>query len=322
MNLRLGLSFCLIIASSMLAASPAISAAQTTGATQESIAVQTGLGAGQLPEAPLPQIDTAQLPQDTAQLQQIDTAETEVRPTSTGGQTDAQKSDHDKAADQIKAQEQQRVLGVVPTFNITYLGDATVSMTAKQKFGLVLRSQVDPISFATPFFIAGYDEIFNDNKHFGWGVEGFAKRTGAAYLDSFNGAMIGNAILPSILHQDPRYYRMGHGSVKRRFLYAVATSVICKHDNTGKWEPNYSNVLGNISAGAISTLYYPQSNSSAGLAISNGLVVTAEGAIGAVFDEFWPDLSRRWLHKDPSHGIDARLKEEDQARKNPANVVR
>jgi hypothetical protein len=299
MNLRLSLNLCLVIASSMLVASPAISSAQ------ESSSDQTQLAAEQLPEAPLPQNQVA---------------EEEVRPQSADGQANAQKSDHDKAAEQIKAQEQQRVLGVVPAFNITYLGDATVSMTAKQKFGLVLRSMTDPVAFATPFFIAGYDEIFNDNKNFGWGAEGFAKRTGAAYLDSFNGAMIGNALLPSILHQDPRYYRMGHGSAQRRLLYSVGTSFICKHD-TGRWEPNYSNVVGNIAAGEISTLYYPKSNSSAGLAISNGLVVTAEGAIGAVFNEFWPDLSRKWLHKDPSNGMDARLREEDTARKNASHGV-
>jgi hypothetical protein len=80
-------------------------------------------------------------------------------------------------------------------------------------------------------------------------------------------------------------------------------------------------VAGNIAAGAISTLYYPQSNSNSGLAISNGLVVTAEGAIGAVFNEFWPDASRRWLHKDPTNGLDERLREADGARRNAANGV-
>ena len=75
-----------------------------------------------------------------------------------------------------------------------------------------------------------------------------ASGLGAAYLDTFDSNMIGNGILPALLHQDPRYFRMGHGSVTHRLLYAIAAAVICKHDNTGKWEPNYSNVLGNIAS--------------------------------------------------------------------------
>ncbi len=108
-----------------------------------------------------------------------------------------------------------------------------------------------------------------------------------------------------LLHQDPRYFRLGHGSVPHRLLYATSTAVICKHDNTGKWEPNYSNVLGNVASGALSNLYYPGSNSGVGLTISNGMIQTAEGAIGAIFQEFWPDISRKLFHKDPTHGIDA-----------------
>ena len=226
-----------------------------------------------------------------------------------------QKRDNQTADEQIKVQEQQRVLGVLPTFNVTYLGDATVSMTAKQKFALAFHTVTDPVAFVMPFAVAGYHEALNDNKGFPWGVKGLGERAGAAYLDSFNGIILGNAVLPSILHQDPRYYRLGHGSTLRRLSYAAATSFICKHDKTGKWEPNYSNVAGNIAGGAISNLYYPSNDSGAGLAISNGMIVTAEGALGAVFDEFWPDISRKLFHRDPSNGLDATLKAADKANK-------
>ena len=127
--------------------------------------------------------------------------------------------------------------------------------------------------------------------------------------------MIGNAILPSILRQDPRYYRMGHGTAAHRILYAAATSFICKHDGTGKWEPNYSNVGGNITAGALSNLYYPSGDTGVGHTIATGFVVTAEGAIGAEFDEFWPDISRKMFHKDPTHGLDAEMKAADAKKK-------
>ncbi len=135
------------------------------------------------------------------------------------------------------------------------------------------------------------------------------------YLDAFDGTMIGNGFLPALLHQDPRYFRLGHGSATHRLLYAMSTSVICRHDNTGKWEPNYSNVGGNMISGALSTLYYPPNDSGIGLTIGNGLIVTAEGTIGGVFQEFWPDISRKFLHKDPTRGLDAEAKAADQAAK-------
>jgi hypothetical protein len=214
------------------------------------------------------------------------------------------KSQREKAQEQLKEEEKQRVMGVVPSFNVTYHNDA-VSLSAKQKMDLAFHTTFDWATIAGAFGIAGYHEVANDLSGFSWGPKGYFERAGAAYLDTFNGTMIGNGILPAVLHQDPRYFRMGHGRVSHRMLYAVSAAFICKHDNTGKWEPNYSNVLGNIASGAISNLYYPGSNSGIGLTISNGMIQTAEGAIGAIFQEFWPDISRRYFHKDPTHGLDA-----------------
>jgi hypothetical protein len=229
-------------------------------------------------------------------------------------QSDAEKSQREKAEEQIKEQEKQRVVGIIPSFNTSYRSDA-VSLTAVQKLRLAFRSATDPVIFASAFLVAGYHEALDDDQGFRWGIEGYGRRTGAAYLDSFNGDMIGNGFLPALLHQDPRYFRLGHGAARHRVLYALATNVICKHDNTGKWEPNYSNVLGNIASGAISNLYYPASNTGIGLTISNGLIVTAEGGVGSLFQEFWPDLSRKWFHKDPTHGLDAQARAKDQAAK-------
>ena len=121
---------------------------------------------------------------------------------------------------------------------------------------------------------------------------------------------------PIILHQDPRYFRLGHGKVSHRLFYAIATSFICKHDNTGKWEPNYSNVGGNIISGALSNFYYP-SESKSGFAqtIEAGLTVTFEGTFGATLQEFWPDISRKLFHKDPTNGLDAKARAADEAKK-------
>lgn len=236
-------------------------------------------------------------------------------------QSDAEKSQREKADEQLKEQERQRTLGIVPAFNVSYRQDA-VSLTAGQKMKLAFRSSIDPVTFAGAALVAGYHEALDDDTGFGWGAEGYGKRAGAAYLDAFNGTMIGNGILPSILRQDPRYFRLGHGSPTHRLLYALASNVICKHDNAGKWEPNYSNVGGNIIAGAISNLYYPAQNSGVGQTFSNGMIVTAEGGIGSVFQEFWPDISRKFLHRDPTHGLDAQARALDAQEKQAAKDAR
>lgn len=163
--------------------------------------------------------------------------------------------------------------------------------------------------------VAGYGEAADSDSGFPWGAKGYGERAGAKYLDAFDGTMIGNGFLPALLHQDPRYFRLGHGSTTHRLLYAISTSVICKHDKTGKWEPNYSNVGGNIISGALSNFYYPGNDSGIGLTIGNGLIVTGEGTIGGVFQEFWPDISRKFFHKDPTRGLDAQRRAADQASK-------
>jgi hypothetical protein len=295
-------------------------------------ALEAGSGpatAAQLPDAPQAQYEIAAAEpqgQPTAPSQTAPPPAPAAPPSPTEGtqgssssqpaaqQPEAEKSQHEKAEEQIKEQEKQRLVGVVPQFNISYRADA-VSMTAGQKMKLALRSTTDPVAFGVAFVVAGYHEAMHDDIGFPWGIKGYGERAGAAYLDAFDGNMLGNGILPSILHQDPRYFRLGHGTFSHRLLYSLATNVICKHDNSHKWEPNYSNVGGNIIGGAISNLYYPPTNSGISQTFSNGLIVTAEGGFGSIFDEFWPDISRKILHKDPTHGLDAQARAADKAKK-------
>jgi hypothetical protein len=115
---------------------------------------------------------------------------------------------------------------------------------------------------------------------------------------------------------------MGHGTFTHRLLYSLATNVICKHDNSGKWEPNYSNVSGNIISGAISNLYYPSGSSGVSQTFTNGFIVTAEGGVGSIFDEFWPDVSRKLFHRDPTRGLDAQARAADKARKDAEKEAR
>jgi hypothetical protein len=194
-------------------------------------------------------------------------------------------SRHDLAEEQIHLQEKQRVLGVFPNFYVTYNWNA-VPLTSKQKFKLALRTAVDPVAFLGAGFAAGIEQAADGYSGYGQGAQGYGKRFGASYTDAFDGTMLGGAVFPSLFHQDPRYFYKGTGTTRSRILYAISTVVICKGDN-GKWQPNYSNLLGSLAGAGISNLYYPSTNrNGAELTIRNALVGSASGAIGALFQEF------------------------------------
>jgi hypothetical protein len=159
---------------------------------------------------------------------------------------------------QVKEQEQQRVLGVIPNFYASYVPNAA-PLTPKQKFELAWRSTIDPVTFVLTGAAAGIQQANNEFSGYGQGAQGYGKRYGASYVDLVSGTFIGSAILPSLLKQDPRYFYKGTGSTRSRILYAIANAVICKGDN-GRWQANYSAVLGSLAAAGISNLYYPASD--------------------------------------------------------------
>lgn len=189
------------------------------------------------------------------------------------------------ATQQVEAEEKQRILGVVPNFYVSYVANAA-PLSARQKFQLAWKSSIDPFNFAISGVQAGVEQAEGTYAGYGPGAEGYGKRYGAAFADGFDSTMIGGAVLPVLFRQDPRYYYRGHGSVASRALYAIATIAICKGDN-GRWEPNYSNVLGNLAAGGISNLYYPASDrAGAELTVNNALIDTALGAFNSLVEEF------------------------------------
>lgn len=201
------------------------------------------------------------------------------------------------AEDQMKVEEQQRVFGVLPNFYVSYVPNAA-PLDAKQKFKLAGRTVVDPFTFVFVAGAAGVEQAQNHFRGYGQGAQGYAKRFGAGYADTVAGTFIGSAILPSLLKQDPRYFYKGTGSTSSRFLYALANAVICKGDN-GRWQPNYSNVLGNLAAGGISNLYYPpQDRDGAGLTLENGAIGIGATAVSNIFQEF---IIRKLTPKAPKN---------------------
>ena len=186
---------------------------------------------------------------------------------------------------QIELAEKQRVLGVFPNFYASYVWDAA-PLTARQKYSMAWRLSVDPVTFASAALTAGAEQAGNGFRGYGFGVAGYGKRFGAAYGDDLTSTLLGQAILPALLHQDPRYFVKGTGTVRSRTLYALANTVMCRGDN-GRWQVNYSNIVGNMASASLSNVYYPTSSRhGAGLTIENSLLSTASGAAGNLLQEF------------------------------------
>ena len=202
------------------------------------------------------------------------------------------------AQEQIKDQEKQRVLGIVPNFYASYVPDAA-PLTPKQKFELAWRSSVDPFTFAAVGFVAGIDQAGNGFSGYGQGAQGYAKRYGATYGNVVLGTFLGSAVMPSLLKQDPRYFYKGSGSKRSRLLYALASPFYCKGDN-GRWQPNYSYVVGNFAAAGIANFYYPANDRGMGMVAQTALIRLGENAAASVFQEFVVrELSRKISNRAP-----------------------
>lgn len=188
------------------------------------------------------------------------------------------------ATEQIRSEEKQRVFGVLPNFYSSYIWDAA-PMTSRQKFGLAAKATVDPTEFLGAGIAAGAQYYFQVFPGYGYGASGYAKRYAAAYGDGAITRMLGSAALPSILHQDPRYFYKGTGSKKSRALYAMSRAVVTRGDN-GKSEPNYSHIAGALMGGAIAMAYHPAADRGAGLIFMNVGIDTAGNAVQGLIREF------------------------------------
>lgn len=217
------------------------------------------------------------------------TAKSEVRVTAT---------QQEIATEQFRQEEKQRVLGVIPNFYVTYVPNAP-PLSTKRKFSLALKTSIDPATFVLTGIWAGIQQGNDTFDGYGQGAQGYAKRYAANYADGFISTMLGGAVLPSLLKQDPRYFYKGTGTIRSRVLYAMAMSVMCKGDN-GHWQVNYSGILGSLAAGGISNLYYPASaRDGAALTFENALLGIAGDAAQNLLQEF---LIRKLTPKVPNYG--------------------
>jgi hypothetical protein len=205
-----------------------------------------------------------------------------------------QRTEEDEAALQKKEQS-QRLLGVAPLFSVTSRKDAPPLKTG-QKFHLFVKSATDPFVFAATGFQAGLSQATNEFEEYGQGAAGYGKRFGASLADSTSSNFFSNFAYPVLLHEDPRYFRRGEGSFKRRFFYSLAQEFVTRTDH-GTRTFNWSNVLGAFSTGALSNAYYPDKERGFSLTISRSSISLLYGSAGGLIDEFWPDVQKKWFHK-------------------------
>jgi len=187
------------------------------------------------------------------------------------------------ATEQLKAEEHQRVLGFVPNFYVSYEKNPA-PLTPKMKFQLALKVSTDPVTAAGVFAIAGIRQAA-DSPKYGQGWDAYGKRFGATAADGFSDIMIGGAILPSLLHQDPRYFYQGTGTTGSRIRHAMFSPFVTRSD-TGKSMPNYSSLGGDLAAAGISNLYFPRANRGVGLVFGNFAIGTAERIGASLAQEF------------------------------------
>jgi hypothetical protein len=188
------------------------------------------------------------------------------------------------AREQVTTLEHQRVLGVIPNFFVSY-DKNPVPLSTKLKYELSFKAATDVVSFAGDLVLAGINQAADSKPSYQQGAVGYAQRFGASYAQSFSNVMLGGAILPSLFHQDPRYFYQGEGSGKSRALHAISAPFICKGDN-GHLQFNISSIGGDLTSGALTNVYFPPQDRGPGLVFYSALINTGGRITNALVQEF------------------------------------
>jgi hypothetical protein len=191
----------------------------------------------------------------------------------------------------IPVPEDKRIFGVLPNNRTTEESIPFHSLTGPQKMHIAFLDSFDWPVFPTAAAFAGLYQIENQNPSFGQGLKGYAKRFATAYGDQTIGNMMTEGLVPWALHQDPRYFRRGEGSILRRTGDALKQIVICRTDSGGR-AFNVSEWGGNASAVAISNAYYPDTRTATDN-VQRLLIACGTDAFSNVLKEFWPDVKKK-----------------------------
>jgi hypothetical protein len=203
---------------------------------------------------------------------------------------------HSNGADTSAQTEDKRIFGIIPNFRSSAMLENYEPLTSGEKFKIATDDSFDRGTFALAGLFGGEAMLTNSNKDFGQGAAGFARYYGASFGDFMIGNYMTEAVFPSVLHQDPRYFRRGTGSKWSRLGYAAGQTIWTHRDSDGSRQFNYSEILGNSTAVAISNAYYVDNRTASSAVGRFGIQIGVDMAAN-IFREFWPDVARKFRHK-------------------------
>ena len=190
-----------------------------------------------------------------------------------------------------EAHPSERMFGIVPTYTITDARNAP-PLTSRQKFGLFAKGTLDPFPVGVYALQAGISQASNTHSGYGQGASGYAKRFGAALLDGTSARFFSTYAFPSLLHQDPRYFRKGQGSAWSRVGYSMTRGVVTRADS-GNAQPNWSNIFGKFVGASLSNLYYPAADRGPQLTLTRVAISLTYQTVGNLAIEFWPEIHKK-----------------------------
>jgi hypothetical protein len=228
--------------------------------------------------------------------QTLDSAPQPVTTDTPAAVTNAVPSGHTPLPGETGSTVDRRAFGVLPNYR-TADGSLPFSpITTSQKFTIAFKDTVDGPSYAIAALFSGISQMNNSNPSFGQGMQGYARRYASAIADQGIGNFMTEAIYPTLLHEDPRYFRKGTGPVMKRAFYAASRVLITRNDS-GKWGPNAAEILGNGTVATIGLAYYPDGRTF-GDTMQRMWTQIGTDAVSNVLKEFWPDIKRHFAHKD------------------------
>jgi len=192
-------------------------------------------------------------------------------------------------------EEQARLFWILPTFSVA---DSKLvrPLTTGGKFRLFVKDKTDPFTIGWVAFDAGLAQANNDFPEYGQGAAGYGKRLGAGLANEAAGGFFGTFLLPSFLHQDPRYYRLGTGPFKKRLGHALIRPVLTHKDSGGR-AFNSSGLLASIATSSLSNAYYPEANRGVGATFSRVAMSVPSRMIDELVNEFGPDVEKKMFGK-------------------------
>lgn len=198
-------------------------------------------------------------------------------------------------APRVGVPEDKHIAGLIPNYKTMADLSVVAPMSVKDKFVLASHDAFDPMAFVVSGMYAGVGQLVGQNESWGQGVRGYSKRYGAAIADQIQSSYFQDAIVPTLFHQDPRYYRMASGPTGKRVLYAISRTFVTRSD-MGKPQINASEFVGNAMQFALSTAYYPAESRTASEVGTKYLVQFGTDSLFNIVKEFWPDLHKKFSH--------------------------